>query len=180
MSNPYGMSDRAIEVHSLIFMDEDSYDSGHSPSYVRNTYDNWLLLPSKKPSLVLPSVKNNFVEVMGADGALDASGIYKNTGDPTYGLREDSIEFYIESYKTISGVKQTFEQLKREIATYIHGKRKIVILASDPTIFYTGSWLVDDMHTDENWSVITLKYTLDPWGHDLEHLDSSGHYNLVL
>ena len=152
------ISQKAISVHSLIF------SSGEAPgTELKNTYDDWLLIPSKKPVIVLPPVRTNFVEVMGMNGAIDASTILDTTTPasnkkPTYGLRESSIEFYIPEYKP----NVTFESLKRSIATFLHGKNMAVRLASDPDYYYYGRWEINEMYTDENWSVITLDYHLEP------------------
>lgn len=164
MPNPFNTSDRAIEVHSLIFFDVDAdiFKPDHNPTTVKNTFDAWHLLPSKKPSFVLPPLKSNYVELMGANGSIDATTVL--TGEETYGLREDSLEFMIQDYDAVTEANKTFEALKRQIATYLHGKDKLVALASDPIVFYRGRWVIDDMHTDEYWSVITLKYTLEPYG----------------
>lgn len=153
------ISQRAIEVHSLIFC---PYND--PTTELKNTYDDWLLLPSKKPVIVLPPVRTNFVEVMGMNGTLDASGIldtstqvYENK-KPTYGMRESSIEFYIPEYKQ----NVTFESLKRSIASFLHGKNLSVKLASDPNYYYRGRWEVNEAHTDEHWSMITIDYHLEP------------------
>lgn len=152
------MTSKAIEVHSLIFS---PYQTAATAQNSINTYDEWLLLPSKKPVLALPPVRTNFVEVLGMNGVYDASGILDTTNhNPTYGMREGSIEFYIEDYKT----NMTFESTKRAIANYLHGKQVTVSLASDQGVYYDGRWEIDEMHTDENWSMITLKYYLDSHG----------------
>lgn len=173
-------TNKAISVFSLVFANANSMDvSGQVtipiPSGRKCTYDDWGLLPAQKPFIALPPYKENFVDVPGANGSIDAAGIYNlisTIDEPLYGLREGSWEFYVEKYKniteTISGQsvtrKQTFEELKREIANYLHGQRKIVALTSDPYVFYKGRFSIDDMHTDEYWSVITIKYTIDPYG----------------
>lgn len=156
---------RAKEVHSLIFTDYKVLPS--SQSYVeKNTYTEWLLLPSKKPVIVLPPVRTNFVEVLGMNGVYDASGILDTENhNPTYGMREGSIEFYIEDYKP----GQTFESTKRSIATFLHGKMLTMSLASDQGFYYDGRWEIDETHTDENWSMITLKYFLEPFAWHMEN-----------
>lgn len=144
------MTERARQVHSLIFTNESGV--------TKNTYDDWCLLPASKPSIVLPPVKGSYVDILGANGSLDA---VEALGSITYGDREESIEFYIEKYNTF----KTFEALKREIANFLHGKKMSVQLASDPTVYYNGRWWIDDMHTEESWSMITLNYRLEPFGH---------------
>lgn len=179
-------STRAKAVHSLIFAPVSSmkitdYPNLPTPSAssCRCTYDSWGLIPSAKPFIALPPVKENFIDIPGADGSIDASGIYN--GQVLYGMRENSIEFYVEHYPLKNNVKLTFEELKREIANFLHGQRLLVALVSDPYVFYEGRWSIDDMHTDESWSVITLKYVLDPKGKKSNDINSTTHnYNLTL
>lgn len=176
---------KAIEVHSLVFASVDSMKITDYPtlpipsaSECRCTYDSWGLIPASKPFIALPPVKDEFVDITGADGSIDATGIY---GKELYGMREGSIEFYIEHYPFRNNVKISFEELKREIANFLHGKRLLVSLVSDPYVFYEGRWSIDDMHTNENWSVVTLKYMIDPKGKMTNDIDQVTHnYTLTL
>lgn len=140
------MSVEAKLKHSLTFMDLDDTN-------LKSTYDHWHLIPSKKPVIKLPEVRKNYIEIPGRNGNLDATEVF---GDVVYGMREDSIEFIIEKYDT------TFEDLIHSVATYLHGKEKKVILEDDPIHIYTGRWFINEARTDENWSVITFDYILQP------------------
>lgn len=164
------MSTQSILKHSLVFFDESvmttalngetALDLTNVTTY--NTFDTWGLTPSSKPKIVLPPYRENFIDVAGYNGSIDATEVL---GSVIYSLREDTIEFYIQDYPTISGVKVTFEGLKRAIANVLHGKRMAMYLESDPGVVYLGRWAIDDMHTEEAWSVVTLKYKIDPYGY---------------
>ena len=170
------MSSKSVLTHSLVFFPYgENYDtiihgdgttppSSIDPTSLQktSTCDNWGLIPSKKPRVKLPEYKSNFVDILGKNGSIDATEIL---GSVVYGDRQGSIEFYIEEYPMDNNVRMTFEQLKRTIANYLHGKKVCMYLESDPTVFYVGRWAIDDMYTDESWSVITLKYDLETFGY---------------
>lgn len=144
------MSSAAAKLkHSLNFWDTNSEN-------YKNTYDTWHLVPSKKPVIKLPEVRTNYVQVLGRSGDLDSTEVF-GEGQIPYGMREDTIEFYIEKYDT------TFEALKRDIANYLHGKKLFMSLDDDPDYYYIGRWYIDEARTDESWSAIVLKYTLEPY-----------------
>lgn len=176
---------RAIEVHSLVFAPVSSMKITNYPtlpvpasSVCRCTYDSWGLIPSSKPFIALPPVKENFVDIPGANGSIDATGIY---GGELYGMREGTQEFYVDHYPIENGAKLSFEELKRRITNFLHGNRLLVALVDDPYVFYEGRWMIDDMHTEESWSVITLKYILDPYGKESNVIGTLSHdYNQTL
>lgn len=174
------MSTKSILTHSLVFFPYgENYDtiihgddtttpptppSSINPSLLvtKSTCDDWGLIPSKKPRVKLPEYKQNFVDILGKNGSIDATEIL---GSVVYGDRTDSIEFFVEEYPISNGVRMTFEELKRTIANYLHGKKLCMYLESDPSVFYVGRWAINDMYTDESWSVITLDYTLETFGY---------------
>ena len=141
------MSTESKLKHSLIFKHDDNTN-------VKNTYDDWHLIPTKKPVIALPAVRQNYIEVLGRNGDLDSTEVF---GKVVYGMREGSIEFLIEKYDT------TFEDLIHEVATYLHGQYRRVILEDDPNRYYVGRWAINEARTDESYSVITLDYKLQPF-----------------
>lgn len=164
------MSTQSIFVHSLVFFSEDVLNTALeneaainlSGVTTYNTFDTWGLIPSSKPKIVLPPYKENFIELAGANGGIDATEVL---GSVVYGYREDTVEFQIQDYPLDGQTRMTFEQLKRAIANALHGKRMAMYLESDPGVVYAGRWAIDDMHTEEYWSVVTLKYKIDPYGY---------------
>lgn len=159
------ISSEAIATHSLTFATDVKLDAVNGTATIafddsKNTYDDWGLIPSKKPVIVLPEYQESYTEIPGKNGDLDASdavGLY-------YKSRRSEIEFYVREYPIVNGTRLTFEDLKRVIANYLHGKRKLVRLESDPAVAYSGRWYIDDMHTDDHYSMITLGYVIDSHG----------------
>lgn len=165
------MSEQSVWTHGLVFFpyttdikeaitNDQSIDPAHLTKI--STYDDLGLIPSSKPFIKLPEYKQNFVDILGKNGSIDATEIL---GSVMYANRQDTIEFYVREYPIVNGVRLTFEQLKRVIANFLHGKELCVYLESDPEVFYAGRWAIDDMHTEESWSLITLSYTLETYGY---------------
>lgn len=126
-----------------------------------DTFDDWRLVPESRPLISPPEVKTEYIEVPGADGALDyteaLAGIkYKN--------REGSWTFYVlNEIAPVHGPFMKWNDLYSLILRTIHGKRKRVWLESDLDYYYTGRIFVDQWNSDKDYSKITLKYNLDPW-----------------
>lgn len=126
-----------------------------------DTYDDWRIVPETRPLIEPPEVKTEYVEVPGADGALDyteaLAGIkYKN--------REGSWTFYVlNELANLGGSYMRWNQLYSLIMSTIHGKRKRIWLESDPEYYYTGRLFVDNWKSNKDYSKITLKYIIDPW-----------------
>jgi hypothetical protein len=161
------MSTESVLTHALVFADpidiSELTNTSPTVSFTNtiNTYDDWGLIPSKKPVIVLPPVKSDYTDVPGANGKLDLTDVL---GSVTYDTREETLEFYVQEYKMRNGSRMTFEDLRREIANYLHGKRLSMYLESDPGVFYTGRWYLEETTTEESWSVVNIRYVLEPYG----------------
>lgn len=126
-----------------------------------DTYENWRIVPESRPLISPPEVKTEYVEVPGADGALDyteaLSGIkYKN--------REGNWSFYVlNELSGLGGSFMKWNELYSLVMKTVHGKRKRIWLESDPDYYYTGRIFVDQWSSNKDYSKITLKYIIDPW-----------------
>lgn len=121
----------------------------------KNTWDDWHLIPSSRPSVVLPDFSTKYVEIPGRHGTIDISDIL--TGFPVYGDRSGSFGFYVENdhwpwhvaYSTISN--------------YLHGKQMRMILEDDPGYFYQGRFKVGPWQTGKSYSGIEISYVVGPF-----------------
>lgn len=123
----------------------------------RHTWEDWGLVPSSRPSVVLPSVKTNTIEIPGMNGVLDLSDI--PFGTVTYGNRSGSWKFNIAHDKNGLTWSETFSL----ISSYLHGKKKQCILTDDRSYYYEGRFTVDAFNSGKNFSDITIKYDLKPF-----------------
>lgn len=122
---------------------------------IANTWEDWHLIPSSKPSIAAPSVVTKFVEIPGADGMLDLSDYL--TGRPTYGQRQGSISFYSANRGEIN------ESIHEDMMKVLHGKKIKMRLMSDPAYYYEGRFSVGPIESGSSYSGVTITYQLDPY-----------------
>ena len=125
----------------------------------KNTWDDWHLIPSKRPSFNPPTVKSQYVDIPGGNGILDLTESL--TGYPLYNTRTGSWEFYVEN-----GFKP-WDELYSEISNYLHGQKLRAILEDDPGFYYEGRFTVDEWNSDSWWSTITISYDVYPYKQEL-------------
>lgn len=128
----------------------------HSITFgTKNTWDDWHLIPSYRPVVNPPQLKENYESPMTIDGDLDLTTVL--TGQPTYRNRTGSFEFYAEN-----GF-QPWAELYSKIMTALHGQRMSFFLEDDPDYEYEGRLSVDEWRSDKQRSVIIIGYNADPF-----------------
>lgn len=100
-----------------------------------NTWDDWHLIPSKRPVFNPPKQKTNYLEVPGASYTLDLSETL--TGYPVFDDREGTIEFIMEN-----GYGEWYARYS-EIARFLHGKTLRAFLEDENDYFYEGRFAID-------------------------------------
>lgn len=128
--------------HSIIFGNKDSWK-------------DWHLIPSSRPVFAMPEVKNNFVDVPGADSGIDLSEVL--SGYPVYKNRNGSFKFIVDPNHSEWSAKLS------EIMNYLHGKRLRAILTDESDYFYEGRFWVDSWESGSNVSSITIGYDVEPY-----------------
>ena len=134
-----------------------SLDRDGQPHDDRNTWNNWHLIPTSRPTFSMPSQKTNSIEIPGTDGAIDLS--YALTKYPTFSNREGSFEFIVENdFKP-------WNVLYSEIAAFIHGQRLRCVLEDDPEYYYDGRFWIESWNSNNNgtYSTITIGYSVNPY-----------------
>lgn len=147
------------EEHSISFGDLVSRTSD-GQTYVdfdtiANTWEDWHLIPSSRPSVAHPTISTKFVEVPGSDGMLDLTTYL--TGKPIYGQRQGSFSFQVAN-----GFEH-WETIRQKIVTTLHGKRLKMRLMDDPNHYYEGRFTVGQWDTGASNSTISISYQLDPY-----------------
>lgn len=138
----------------------------HSINFeTKNTWEDWHLVPSSRPTPVMPTQKTRYLDIPGLNGALDISNAL--TGYPIYNNREGSFEFYVMNdypFKTSDGTTiASWNELYSEIANYIHGKTMRMILEDDPTYYYIGRFFMKQWTSSVPRSTITIDYNVEPY-----------------
>lgn len=131
-------------THSILFDDKDSWtDFG--------------LVPTERPYVVMPPVRENTIEIPGMNGVLDLSDV--PLGYPTYGVRTGSWTFYVAHDVTQLSWEQTYAKL----AQYFHGRKHQCILTDDRSYYYQGRFSLGNLKADKMCDQITINYTLEPF-----------------
>lgn len=130
----------------------------------RNTWEDWRIVPTSRPVIPPPTPKYNFVEIPGTSAEADLTEVL--TGKVEYNPREGSIEFAVIN-------KEDWINVYEEIMNYLAGKRCRVVLADEPGYFYQGRVSVSAWASNENYSIITIDYHVQPFKYQkTESLDN--------
>ena len=121
----------------------------------KNTWDDWHLVPSSRPLFAPPAVKSKYVEIPGANGAIDLTDAL--TGAPLFENRQGSIDFIV-----VNGYGEWQERYS-EILMYLHGKKMRAVLEDDPGYYYEGRFALDEWRSEPNWSSVTISYNVYPY-----------------
>lgn len=139
----------------------------HSITFVRkdgktfNTWDTWYMAPKSRPFVAAPQVKTEYVDVPGADGALDYTEVL--TGRPRYANRTGQWDFIIEN-----GHKD-WHALYSEILTCLHGRYiDKIILDDDPDFKWSGRLSITGQFGNKDYSSVSIQYNLDPYKYPVD------------
>ena len=141
--------------HSITFGDGSLTSDGKFAGM--NTWQNWHLIPSSRPTMPMPGFATKYVEIPGRDGSIDLSEFLVKR--PVYGDRSGSFEFIVDHTQ-----EKDWIDLYRRIATYLHGKKmKMCLVGDDPNYYYEGRFALNEWASDSNWSRIVLNYQVGPY-----------------
>lgn len=127
----------------------------------KNTWDDWHLIPSQRPTVVPPEAKTSYVDVPGMDGSLDYS---EALGGIKYQNREGSWTFYVmNDYGEKNFEYEAWYELYSAILASIHGYQMYVWFEDDPHYVYFGRIEVDNWNPEKDWSQIVINYNLEPY-----------------
>ena len=134
--------------HSVIFENEFGEE--------RHTWNDWQLLPVKKPTVAMPGVSTTYVDIPGRNGSIDVSNYL--TGGIVFSDRSGSWEF-----KVIGTENGSWDDRMTEISEFLHGHKCKIILVDDPDYYYEGRITISDKNTDGKIPAITLSYRVGPF-----------------
>lgn len=147
------------EEHSVSFGDFVTRSSGGATytefSVIANTWEDWYLIPSSRPSIEHPTATTKYVEIPGLDGMLDLTDYL--TGSPQYGMRSGSLSFFIDNGH------ENHETIRENMMHVLHGKKLKMRLDDDPNYYYEGRFTVGKLEPGASNSVISIGYQVDPY-----------------
>lgn len=133
-------------MHSITFESDNS-------KY--NTWSSFKMAPQSRPFVAAPPVKEEYIDVPGADGALDYTEVL--TGKARYGRRTGSWNFLIDSDA------ENWPDLYSKLLNTFHGKEYKVILDDDPGYYYQGRLSITGQFSNKDYSSVTFGYNLEPY-----------------
>lgn len=127
-------------------------------------YDLGLLL-SGYPKITPPQPKTHFVDVPGADSALNLSCVL--TGHMLYHRRTITMEF------NIMAEREKWPEIHSNVMDELHGLELDIILDDDPLYFYTGIVSVKDYDPQKVVSGVTITADIEPYKTRIEETKKS-------
>lgn len=132
------------------------YEGEHSLTISgKNTWTDWHMAPQSRPFVAEPPIKEEYVDVPGADGSLDYTEVL--TGSPRYGMRTGTWTFIIENGWT------PWYEMQSKLLNFLHGKKHQIILDDDPDYYYTGRLTLQTKFDAKDYNQVQIKYNLEPY-----------------
>ena len=146
--------------HSLTF--KRKYTTPYTKVVTKNTYDDLKLVPSSRPVISAPALKEVYVDIPGANGSIDLSEVV--SGCPVYQNREGDLEFVVlNGNYTGFASYDTWINRYTEILNFLHGREIEMSLEDDPDYYYRGRFSVDEWESAKDYSLLKIKYNLEPF-----------------
>lgn len=142
--------------HSILFGDGTLDSNGQFVGY--DTWEDWHLIPSSRPTISMPGIEAKYVTIPGRDGAVDVSEMVR-TGRPAYGDRTGSFEFFVENDK------EFWMTIYPKLLNTLHGKKfKMVLREDDPDYYWDGRFTVGKYEPgDGSHSTVSIGYQVRPF-----------------
>lgn len=104
------------------------------------------------------SVKTNYINIPGGDGALDLTEAF---GGVRYNSRDCTFYFTVDPSQCES--QATFEEKKTKVSNALNGLRCKITLDKDPEYYYFGRCTVDSYGLENGLRKIIVKAYVDPF-----------------
>lgn len=136
----------------------------------KHSWYDWFLIPEERYSLEPGETKESYVDIPGANGALDYTEaltlcpVYKNIeGDMTF-IVDNTRHVATSARGTIFNEDYYWEQLYTDIKKFLHGQTRYMLLDDAPEFYYYGRFSVSRYDASEkNNSKIVISYNLKPF-----------------
>lgn len=118
-----------------------------------HTYNNLSLILTSK-TIGQPTVKTEYVEVLGADGQLDLTEAF---GDVKYNNRKLTFVFSVPEFN------ENWATIYTRVLNNFHGKKMKIVLDDDPDYYYIGRVNVSDYASSKRLGSITIDVDAEPY-----------------
>ena len=130
-----------------------------------HSYEDWGLLLVQK-TIGAPEPKTETVDVPGMDGVLDLT---ESLGLVRYSNRELKFRF-----KVID--RGRFHSVYTLVATYLHGKKRQIIIDDDPNYFYVGRCVMGDLQPGKIQAYIDVTVDAEPYKYETDAIVPTGNW----
>ena len=165
-------------------MDNVVHNGEHSVTFVneagerRNTWLDWGLIPSSRPSEPVNPVWNKFVAINGINGQEDLIRMYPTSSVNSYSKLRASVlndnREYIKSYYgydifqassgslafVIGDQEVSFFAKEQMILNFLHNQKMTMTFMDDTSKTYTVRTTVDSFTNGKNYSSLVISYTV--------------------
>lgn len=121
----------------------------------KHSYYHWGLMFKSRPVISPPIPKTKYVEVPGADGAIDMTDTL--TGYTQYQNRLIKFEFIL-----MAG-REKWPAIYSDLLDTLHGRKFRITFDDDPDYYYTGRVTVDKWDAAKVTSIITMTAEVEPF-----------------
>lgn len=128
----------------------------------KNSWDDWKLIPIKRPVFDPPAHKYVSVDIMGADGEIDLSDVL--TDYPVFNNRRGTLKF-----RMFATERKAYARYS-EIMNTLHGQKMRCILDEEPEYYYFGRFTVSGFEYKRigEWADISIDYNVEPYKYLVE------------
>lgn len=123
-----------------------------------HSYNDWALIPGRI-EIQTPQIKQNKIDIEGADGALDLTDFF---GEVKYN------DFPLSFPFTMLGEEAGYIARHDQIKNAIHGKKLRIILDDDPGFFYLGRLTVGSLKKEKGYATLTIDAECEPYKYKAE------------
>lgn len=143
-----------------------SYDGKHSVTFyggpdfndLKNTWEDWQLIPMSRPTINPPPVQDFSITVPGRSGKIDfRKSVLPH---PAYDNRVGSLEFIVD-HDSDDYIRWNITYDK--IMEFLHGETLRMVLDDEPDVYYEGVFSINEFKSNSDWSTITIDYDVKPY-----------------
>lgn len=132
----------------------------HENGSKKNTWEDWGLVGSSRPTIAPAKPITNLVKVTGMSGFYNASEIL--TGYPLYESRTGSFDFIVLNKFNKEDAKRWVD-IYNEVCEYLNGQELCCVFEDEPEYYYQGVFSVSGFESGEYNSTITIDYEVQPY-----------------
>lgn len=150
-------------------IDADPYCKHSVIISTKNTYDEWGLIPTERPTVKPAEAKVSYGELPGSSESVDYTEML--TGRVAYGQRVGTWTFYFDPdapkfrsgiYLELKNRGRLWAKIYSDLLNYTHGITHSIVLEDNPDIVYTGRLTVSKWDSSSIFSRISINYNIDP------------------